>query len=1107
MDIYEKLNPKQKQAVDTIDGPLLVLAGPGTGKTQLLSARVMRILEQTDTPASSILCLTFTENGALNMENRLAQFIGEQAYQVQISTYHSFAQSIIGQFPEHFRQLKLEKVADEISKYQFIESIKDQMKPNNILKSVPANDLLSVISQLKRALITPDQLRQLAEANKLDLDKFNQEINQILKDVKSLPGSYQKSVLLFEPIDQVLKDLITPTNDKLKSFFIKAEAELTKALEEGAATDKSTPLTNWKKRFLDKDKDGNWKYKENQLYYWTIELANLLEQYSAILHKNSLYDFEDMIIKTIETIERVPELKFNLQEKYLYILLDEYQDTNAAQSRLIELITDNPVHEGRPNVMAVGDDDQAIYAFQGAEYSNMVDFYYRYRNTKIINLTENYRSHQHILDFATNIAEQIDSRLHHKLDQSISKQISASNQTINNSPVKINRYDLPTAADQNQFVAEKIDQLIKNGVSPSQIAVLAPKHRFLESLTPHLASLNIAINYEKKQNILENPGIQAIITLAKTITLLSKQLSADHLLFELLSYDCWGLKTADVWQISWQAKDKSFLEIMLDYNDKTRQIALWLMAIASKYNQLSLEASFDILLGNTKIEITDGENQYQYNSPLRQFYLDNSPEQTVDFVLDINILRERFLEFANNHPSEKIGPIEQFVKMIDTYESLDLKINRNSPYNESQQSVNLMTAFAAKGLEFEHVFLLEVNQPGWASGQGNQSRVSLPDNLKFIRHQKGDRDEQLRLLFVALTRAKSNLYLVSPLYNLSNKPIKRLEFLQEIELDGQVLAKNLPENYQAISRIDSKAELKTLENNLLDNFTAWRARHLETRLEYRDLLQNRLENFRLSPTSLNSYLDLEYGGPDVFFINNVLRFPGEYDPRLAYGTLIHATLEQVQALYNQGKTVDTKQLMEIFEQKLTDCNLTQNDHQTMLSWAKDALPEYFKTREQIFKISNNYQVRTELACNNTVIDEAKIGGKIDRVEIDKQTKTITIVDYKTSKPYQKLDLSKTSLYNNLRQLYCYKAMVESLPEFIGFKVTKWRLEFVSTDPAGKTGFLEGDFKDSEDKKVRQLIKIVYTRAKQFQFDRPDLPDTLPGRKKFEKQLLEEAEQV
>jgi len=128
-----------------------------------------------------------------------------------------------------------------------------------------------------------------------------------------------------------------------------------------------------------------------------VAAATIYEQYLSELASQGLFDYDDMILRAIRGLEAHAELRYTLQERYLYLLLDEFQDTNVAQARLVELLTDSPVHEGRPNVLAVGDDDQAIYAFQGANYSHMLSFYQRYKDVTVVPLTQNYRSHADIL--------------------------------------------------------------------------------------------------------------------------------------------------------------------------------------------------------------------------------------------------------------------------------------------------------------------------------------------------------------------------------------------------------------------------------------------------------------------------------------------------------------------------------------------------------------------------------------------------------------------------------------------------------------------------------------------------------------------------------------
>jgi DNA helicase-2/ATP-dependent DNA helicase PcrA len=177
--VYQKLNPEQKAAVDYIDGPLLVIAGPGTGKTQLLSVRVANILKNTDINPENILCLTFTETGAENMRNRLRSFIGQAAYKIPVYTYHSLGSAILQDFhPE------LNQAADELTQNIIIRDIQKTLQSGDILRheyQIP--DIISTISDIKSANLEPDELNIIAERNKTDIAKINSALEEVLNSI------------------------------------------------------------------------------------------------------------------------------------------------------------------------------------------------------------------------------------------------------------------------------------------------------------------------------------------------------------------------------------------------------------------------------------------------------------------------------------------------------------------------------------------------------------------------------------------------------------------------------------------------------------------------------------------------------------------------------------------------------------------------------------------------------------------------------------------------------------------------------------------------------------------------------------------------------------
>ncbi|MCA9327787.1 ATP-dependent helicase, partial [Candidatus Saccharibacteria bacterium] len=414
-EAYRRLNPAQKRAVDTVYGPLLVIAGPGTGKTQLLTARVANILKVTDALPQNILCLTFTESGAYAMRERLRSFIGQPAYDVSINTYHAFGSAILNRYPEYFTDLRLERPVDELGKYQILAEVLAETAYTSPIKQLRHHigDLIATISEVKRGLLSPDDLRTIAKTNLHTIETTKHAIGEALHAYTNrLPSKLDQSLPLFESILAALQTDSTQAKAGFPAYGDLAGLELTAAIEAATEIGKTKPLTAWKNSWLVKDDQNEYMLAGSLEARRMTALADVLERYEERLAAEGMYDFDDMILRAVDILTNNDDLRFSLQEQYQFILLDEFQDTNAAQLRLVELLTNNPVSEGRPNVMAVGDDDQAIYAFQGAEVSNMLDFYRMYEAVEVISLQENYRSTAEILETASNLATQIESRLH-----------------------------------------------------------------------------------------------------------------------------------------------------------------------------------------------------------------------------------------------------------------------------------------------------------------------------------------------------------------------------------------------------------------------------------------------------------------------------------------------------------------------------------------------------------------------------------------------------------------------------------------------------------------------------------------------------------------------
>jgi DNA helicase-2/ATP-dependent DNA helicase PcrA len=1098
-EVYRRLNTAQKAAVDAVYGPVLVIAGPGTGKTQLLSARVAHILKVTDTLPQNILCLTFTESGAGNMRERLVSFIGQAAYDVSIGTYHAFGSTIIHRFPEYFTELRLERPVDELGKRQILANIVDRTDYRSPIKQTRhhVGDLVSTISEVKRGLLSPDALRQIAQENVSVIAQTKHAIGELLAPhAARMPSKLTVAEPLWQAVLGALQSTtVTTQHEDAHSIGLaqlaanELEAALTHAAEDGS----TKPLTAWKNQWLVKDASNHFALA-GELEARRIEaLADVLEQYQTTLNEKGLYDFDDMILRAIDVLEQNDALRFTLHEQYQFILLDEFQDTNAAQLKLVELLTNNPSQEGKPNVLAVGDDDQAIYAFQGAEASNMLDFYRLYQDVQVITLEENYRSRVEILQATAQVAEQIETRLHYQFE-GVTKLLRSSNSTLPDA--QIARYAYPSAVAERAAIADQVAALVASGTPAANIAVLAPKHKYLEPLVPYLQKRALAVSYEKRENILEAPVVRELLTMSRLLLALhgNNHRLADSLWPEVLSYDFWDFSTADIWRTSWKASDehKTWSEQLLA-SPEFKHAALLLLTLAGKVETESLEYMLDALIGTTDVQTHDRELP-SVRSPLREYYFTQHGESTLyETVTQLTVLRARLREHETGEG--RVLNLGDLLDFVAAYQTAEQPMLNTSPYSQAADAVQLMTVFKSKGLEFDHVFLIACDDSVWgsrATGIGN--KLTLPANLAHIRHAGSTDDERLRLLYVAMTRSRYGLYLTSHAQSFSGKRTEAVKYFDETtDEQGVRRARILPEAYQAVNADDTEhPSLETLAMN-------WQQRHYNVPAPLTELLHERLKRYQLSPTHLTHFLDLKYGGPESFLLGTILRFPSAPSVDASFGNAIHETLQWVQGgLNTTGKLPGAEAACKHAAQYLTRESLTPEQLTVQTDRAKHALTAYFASKAQSFTQGN--VAEKSFRDEGVFIGDVHLGGKIDLLEIDKESKTITVVDYKTGQ----LGSDPAKLYRYTLQLYCYKLLVEGSHTYRGYHVDEGRLVFVEPDGGGDIVQKHIRFEPKQVEHAQQLLAAMWQCV--MTLTMPDTTmygDTLTDMRAFEAALLAE----
>jgi len=1134
------LNKAQRLAVNTTEGPVLVIAGPGTGKTQLLTTRIAHILATTDTLPQNILCLTFTESGAQTMRERLANMIGKAAYDVSISTYHAFGSELIRRFPDYFADDPNLQPADDLGIDTILREIIEGLPFDNPLKYSDAylSDIKTLISDAKRALLSPQNLRQIAQHNLAYLEQANPLVQH---SSDSLARVSKKSVPAFAALAEQLR-AIEPAPLALSVTPLAAllQKDLDEALEAVTILDKQTPLSVWKKNWLAKDTDNQLIIDGHKANQKLLAAADVYEQYLATLKARSLFDYDDMILRAVHTLQTHDDLRYTLHEQYLYLFLDEFQDTNGAQLQLVKLLTDNPVAEGRPNVLAVGDDDQAIYAFQGASYSHMLQFKDMYRDVTVVPLTQNYRSHADILHTARGVAEQIEERLHHHFP-AIEKTLTAENTSLPQKAI-VERREAQSEVMQFAWVAKRISRLLQQGIPPHEIAVLAPQHKYLEPLVPFLHQQDIPVRYDKRENVLDDPGINQLLRMAELCVALQQNSPAANALWsEVLSFDFWQLPTSLIWKLSWQATDddRSWTEVLLD-DSRLAPIALFFMRMSQIISTETLELSLDYLIGSLPLTYKDDEGQNSsYTSPFYSYYFaglipegdqaaaetgasganddndasrgqvsifsDDQPvsDQAVvnarfwELLTSLIVLRARLREYRRD--SEDMLHLQDFLEFVALHRDADIKILNTSPYASGNDAVQLMTAFKAKGMEFSAVFVLATNDEAWsAKARGAGSRISLPANLQFIRYAGATNDERLRLFYVALTRAKTQLYLMSYVQSYTGKVMTHLQYLDEqSDSSGHWHSPLLPPGSQQVHQAEQDTPMPTTELAAY-----WQLRHEQalTNSDVHHLLHERLQRFQLSPTHINDFTDVIYCGPAAFLMRTILRFPSAPTPEVQFGNAMHETLEWIHKITKQDGLLPSLSAVEkSFEQRLRAKKLPARDMELFTARGRHALTAYLGQRGHTIGPDNvvEYNFRNE----GVFIGKAHLTGKIDKLIIDREARTITIVDYKTGKKSFRHWGREAKLHKYKLQLYMYRALVEGSHTYAGYRVTDAYVEFVEPDEQGNINELHLVFDDAEYARAKRLAEIVWQRI--LQLDLPDISGysaDLAGIEAFEQDL-------
>ena len=1054
-----ELNERQKEAVEYLDGPLLVLAGPGTGKTQLLSQKVAYILKNTDLGAENILCLTFTDTGAKNMRERLKSIIGTDALKVSIGTYHAFGQEILAQYknysPDYDR--KLDNAIDDITQLKIVREIQSKLPAMDILRGDSIKNITEVINSAKSASLSADDLKNIAETNTEDFKVVSEALSPIL--LTRTPRKYEQAIdMIFQPVFDIVGkyENAQPIAPGIPRIITILAHTLGLAINDARALESTTPLTNWKNYYFEKDEDGNFRLKGTVANKKLLAMAGVMESYDKALKESGLFDFNDMIEEAIKALRADKGFKLTLEERYQYILLDEFQDTNPSQFAIVKELTDYE----KPTVMAVGDDDQAIFEFQGALSSNLKDFR-DYYGAKVVKLTENYRSTQEILDYSTSIIKRVDDRF------DPDKTLTAHKE--NPVPSEIHRYEFASSDAEYAFVADKISELVKRGVKQSEIAVISYKTKYFEPLLPFLKSHpELKIAYEKRDNLFEDEKIHEILTILKYVhEVADEKAHATHLM-EIMLYPFFDLPKIEVIKILDSARYKhtdALTELGQSENEKICSVARFMTELVAKSYTESVATLIDYVVGARELN--------GITSPFLKWETEHENEYGL-FRLYENIASLRGKLENHFAGTDRILKLADLIQMIDDYETAEMPLNTKSPYRDAEEAVQVLTAHKAKGLEYEYVFIISADNSAWGKSKGNNTLMTLPRNMEQIRHTGITDGERLRVLYVALTRAKKALYITNATNDFTGKTRERLDYLLEHKEGDKIVSEILPSREVIVPPVmdDEALKIQTLRN--------WVHQYIIESPDMRLYYKSKMDDFKLSATLLTKFVDIIYGGPEMFFKQCVLGLTEPTSEAMSFGTLIHSVFEKVT---REG----------ISDEEAINYYLSELEKQDILSDDKIALREKGVVNlklalEEFGPIIRQGEAEINFGPEHLVVNGVPIRGVIDHITIDENNKTIEVYDYKTGAYHAENWQSHPVLFTQMLQLIFYKILLNNTPKYSKYKVTQGHILYVIKDrDDGKVHEKTYNYNEDDEKMMSELMKVVYKMVRELDFlDDPEI---------------------
>ncbi|MCP2605221.1 ATP-dependent helicase [Candidatus Aminicenantes bacterium AH-873-B07] len=913
--LLDELNPEQREAVTHGGGPLLVIAGAGTGKTKVLTHRIAYLIASKKARPEEILAVTFTEKAASEMEERVDILIPYSYSFVEISTFNSFGEKILRDYAIEVGYPSNFKLLDDVEQLIFFRE--------NLFK------------------FPLDYYRPLSNPT-----KHIEELVEVIKRLK------QEDILPEE-------------------YLCYAEKLYKNA--------------------------GNEIEREEAKKH--LEVAKVYDTYQKLLKEQGKIDFEDQVCLVVKLFRNRPSILKEFQEKYKYILVDEFQDTNYIQFQLLQLLAGK-----NRNLTVVGDDDQSIYKFRGAAITNILNFMEVYPDGKKIILTKNYRSLQPILDSAYRLIQHNNpNRLEYKYKiNKILEAVRKEESTSTSKPINLLLFD--TLSNEADTVAKIIEEKYGQGYKYSDIAILVRKNADAD---PYMRALNmkqIPYRFSGSRGLYSQYEIKILISFIKSVTDFDDSKS----LYYLALSEVYQTDPYDLTKISNYAdkKNKSLHEVFKRIAYEKTPVKIF------PETEVTVRKIYQDLEYFVKLSASESAGRVLYEFLQKTGYLKRLVEEgSARSEAKIKNMALFFQKVKNFSDLTEHDSLQSFAKYLELLQ----EVGDNPSTAEAEldeDAVNILTVHKAKGLEFPVVFMVSLIADRFP---GRERREKIPIPKELIKENLPEREnyleEERRLFYVGMTRAKNEIFFTMA----KDYGLKRLKKISPFVLETMDLPK-------PPDKIIKASALEEIERN--------------APVEEKDRAPIILEKeiLTLSFFQIEDYLIC----PLKYKFKHILRVPILPHHTVVFGRVLHNVIHFYLKQRRAGKKISEKELLEAYNRYWINEGYLSREHEEMRYDAgKRALLMFYQREEKSFSIPT--YIEKEFKWQ---LDSVKLIGRWDRIDFTE--KGAVIIDFKATEVTNQKEADKKARENLQLDLYAL-AFVNTQKE----NLLETQLHFLESDIIGR----------------------------------------------------------